>query len=75
MSGTPQRGLPPLLILAAPAGITTVWVLPAHYGWSGRDAAAAAAVVFLAVLMLPRLPGVLAGATKTAVKKRKNTKK
>ncbi|MFC8223826.1 hypothetical protein ACFUTY_37365 [Streptomyces sp. NPDC057362] len=70
MSGTPQKSgsLPPLLILAAPAGITTLWVMPVHYGWDGRDTAIAAAVVFLAVLALPRVPGVLAGAAKTAAK-------
>ena len=79
MSGTPQKSgsLPPLLILAAPAGITTLWVMPVHYGWDGRDTAIAAAVVFLAVLALPRVPGVLAGAAKTVVKatKRKAKKK
>ncbi|QNS09420.1 hypothetical protein [Streptomyces xanthii] len=79
MSGTPQKSgsLPPLLILAAPAGITTLWVMPVHYGWDGRDTAIAAAVVFLAVLALPRVPGVLAGAAKGVVKatKRKAKKK
>ncbi|WP_330269927.1 hypothetical protein [Streptomyces griseorubiginosus] len=77
MSGTPQKSgsLPPLLILAAPAGITTLWVMPVHYGWEGRDTAIAAAVVFLAVLALPRVPGVLAGAAKTAAKATKRKAK
>ncbi|MEU9480791.1 hypothetical protein [Streptomyces sp. NPDC048191] len=77
MSGTPQKpgSLPPLLILATPAGITTLWVMPVHYGWTGRNAAIAAAVVFLAVLALPRVPGALAGATKAAARKRKASKK
>ncbi|NEB59691.1 hypothetical protein G3I20_05080 [Streptomyces sp. SID8111] len=77
MSGTPQKSgsLPPLLILAAPAGITTLWVMPMHYGWDGRDTAIAAAVVFLAVLALPRVPGVLAGAAKTAAKATKRKAK
>jgi hypothetical protein len=68
MSGTTPRNLPPLLILAAPAGITTLWVLPVHYGWDGRDSAIGAAVAFLAVLALPRMPGALAGAAKAAAK-------
>ncbi|MEW2615171.1 hypothetical protein AB0937_34305 [Streptomyces sp. NPDC047880] len=77
MSGTPQKSgsLPPLLILAAPAGITTLWVMPMHYGWDGRDTAIAAAVVFLAVLALPRVPGVLAGAAKTAARATKRKAK
>lgn len=79
MSGTPQKSgsLPPLLILAAPAGITTLWVMPVHYGWDSRDTAIAAAVVFLAVLVLPWVPGVLASVAKTAAKatKRKAKKK
>ncbi|WP_309050043.1 hypothetical protein [Streptomyces sp.] len=77
MSGTPQKSgsLPPLLILAAPAGITTLWVMPVHYGWDGRDTAIAAAVVFLAVLALPRVPGVLAGAAKTAARATKRKAK
>ncbi|MET8823721.1 hypothetical protein [Streptomyces rochei] len=79
MSGTPQKpgNLPPLLILAAPAGITTLWVMPVHHGWNGQDTAIAAAVVFLAVLALPQVLGAVAGATKAtakAVVKRKTKK-
>ncbi|MFF8809892.1 MULTISPECIES: hypothetical protein [Streptomyces] len=71
------RTLPPLLILAAPAGITTLWVLPVRYGWDGRDTAIAAAVVFLAVLALPVVPAALAGTAKGAAKalRRKPKKK
>ncbi|MFD8385255.1 hypothetical protein ACFV2X_43185 [Streptomyces sp. NPDC059679] len=74
MSGTPQRPLPSLLILAAPAGITTLWVLPEHHGWTLRDSAIAAAVVFLAVLSLPYMPRMAAGTAKAAVRKRKSKK-
>ncbi|MDW8803665.1 hypothetical protein P1P68_02295 [Streptomyces scabiei] len=76
MSGTnqPQRTLPPLLILASPAGITTIWVMPEHHGWPMRDSAIAAAVVFLAVLSLPYLPRLVAGTAKATVTKRKSKK-
>ncbi|MFE9406875.1 hypothetical protein ACFYNY_34770 [Streptomyces sp. NPDC006530] len=75
MSGTTPRNLPPLLILAAPAGITTLWVMPLHYGWDGQDTAIAAAVVFLAVLALPRAPQVLASMAKAAAKATKRRPK
>ena len=75
MSGTRPRTLPPLLIIAAPAGITTLWVLPQHHGWTKEHTAWAAAVVFLAVLALPRLPGWIASGAKTALKAGRKTKK
>ncbi|MYS37587.1 hypothetical protein K388_07357 [Streptomyces sp. KhCrAH-43] len=78
MSRTTPPTLPPLLILAAPAGITTLWVMPLHYGWTIRAAAIASAVVCLAVLLLPLAPGTVAGALRTAAKatrKRKSSEK
>ncbi|MFJ5645796.1 hypothetical protein [Streptomyces sp. NPDC093223] len=77
MTRTPANsdGLPPLLILATPAGITTLWVLPVHYGWGSRDAAVAAVAVFFAVLALPRVSGALGGAAKAAVRKRRASSK
>ncbi|MFE5847811.1 hypothetical protein ACFQ7N_39935 [Streptomyces niveus] len=75
MSKTPARGIPPLLIIAAPAGITAVWVLPEIHHWPLKRAAIAAAVVFLAVLWLPHLPGWLAAGVKTAAKATKKTGK
>ncbi|MER6256814.1 hypothetical protein ABT224_36275 [Streptomyces sp. NPDC001584] len=82
MSGTPQRGLP-MLILAAPAGITTLWILPEHHGWTWQFSGIAAAVAFLAVLFLPYLLRWLASgakkaaksAAKKAVSKKKTSKK
>lgn len=76
MSGTTSRTFPPLLILATPAGITTLWVLPVNHGWTWQDSGIAAAVVFLAVLVLPYLPGWLAsGARKASKAKKKVSKK
>ncbi|GHH54580.1 hypothetical protein [Streptomyces candidus] len=68
MSGTPARNVSPLLIIAAPAGITAVWVLPKNYGWPLERAAIAAVVVFLVVMCLARLPGWLAGGAKRAAR-------
>ncbi|MFE2529447.1 hypothetical protein ACFXEL_35070 [Streptomyces sp. NPDC059382] len=76
MSGTPTRNLPPLLILAAPAGITTLWVLPVTYGRTWQESGIAAAVVFVVVLLLSKLPGWLArGAKKAATKAKKKVGK
>jgi hypothetical protein len=76
MSGTSPRNLPPLLILATPAGITTLWVLPVNYGRTWQESGIAAAVAFLVVLLLPKLPGWLArGAKKAAKAKKKASKK
>ncbi|MFD3889999.1 hypothetical protein [Streptomyces microflavus] len=76
MSGTTQRDLPPLLIIATPAGITTLWVLPVNYGWTWQEAGIAAAVVFAAILLLFRLPGwISSGAKKAASKAKKTSKK
>ncbi|MFH8642020.1 hypothetical protein [Streptomyces goshikiensis] len=76
MSGTTPRSLPPLLILAAPAGVTTLWVLPVNYGQTWQEAGIAAAVVFLLVLLLSKLPGWLArGAKKAATKTKKKCRK
>ncbi|GHI97969.1 hypothetical protein [Streptomyces olivaceus] len=76
MSGTPPRNLPPLLIVAAPAGITTLWVLPVIYGRTWQEAGIAAAVVFIVVLLLSRLPGWFAsGAKKAASKAKKKANK
>ncbi|WP_371801510.1 hypothetical protein OHA38_43815 (plasmid) [Streptomyces sp. NBC_01732] len=76
MSGTPSRTLPPLLIPATPAGITTLWVLPVNHGWSWQDSGIAAAVVFVVVLVLPYLPGwLVSGARKASKAKKKVSKK
>ncbi|QIP74645.1 hypothetical protein [Streptomyces sp. VN1] len=76
MSGTTPRNLPPLLILAAPAGITTLWVLPVNYGRTWQEAGIAAAVVFVLVLLLSKTPGWLAsGAKKAASKAKKKASK
>lgn len=75
MSGTTPRNLPPLLILAAPAGITTLWVLPVHYGRTWQQSGIAAAVVFVVVLLLARLPGWFASGAKKAKKIKKASKK
>ncbi|MFE5863166.1 hypothetical protein ACFQ77_21845 [Streptomyces virginiae] len=76
MSGTTPRTLPPLLILAAPAGITLLWVLPVHYGRTWQEGAYAAAVIFVLVLLLSKLPGWLArGAKKAASKAKKKASK
>ncbi|MEV4046071.1 hypothetical protein [Streptomyces sp. NPDC049744] len=76
MSGTTPRNLPPLLILAAPAGITTLWVLPVNYGRTWQESGIAAAVVFVVVLLLSKLPGWFAsGAKKAASKAKKKVSK
>ncbi|MGA5643286.1 hypothetical protein ACPCTN_31670 [Streptomyces cinereoruber] len=76
MSATPPRNLPPLLIVAAPAGITTLWVLPVHYGRTWQEAGIAAAVIFVLVLLLSKAPGWLAsGAKKAASKAKKKASK
>ncbi|RPK32641.1 hypothetical protein EES39_38230 [Streptomyces sp. ADI92-24] len=75
MSGTPARNISPLLIIAVPAGITAVWVLPKNYGWPLERAAIAAAVIFLVVMCLAQLPGWLAGGAKTAAKATKKLSK
>ncbi|MFF8387840.1 hypothetical protein ACF053_29945 [Streptomyces kanasensis] len=76
MSGTTPRNLPPLLIVAAPAGITTLWVLPVNHGWTWQEAGIAAVVVFVLVLLLSKAPGWLAsGAKKAASKAKKKASK
>ncbi|MFD4320516.1 hypothetical protein [Streptomyces sp. NPDC058548] len=76
MSGTTPRNLPPLLILAAPAGITTLWILPEKYGRTWQESGIAAAVVFIVVLLLSRLPGWLAtGAKKATARAKKKADK
>nr|WP_024127987.1 hypothetical protein [Streptomyces sp. 14R-10]AHF46261.1 hypothetical protein pZL1.96c [Streptomyces sp. 14R-10] len=76
MSGTTPRNLPPLLIIAAPAGITTLWVLPVNYGRTWQEAGIAAVVVFAVILLLFRLPGWFAsGAKKAASTVKKASKK